>query len=65
VVIRLTSTATAEQEGAVVPVLMKAIVTVLDMLPICYALRIETSDAHVFEHASTATSRSSAAVRPA
>jgi hypothetical protein len=48
--IRLTSSLTPEDENAIAPALLAAMSKLLDMLPIAYALRIETSDAHVYQH---------------
>jgi hypothetical protein len=48
--IRLTSSLTPEDENAVAPALLSAMSKLLDLLPIAYALRIETTDAHVYQH---------------
>lgn len=48
--IRLTSSLTPEDENAVAPALLSAMSKLLDMLPIAYALRIETTDSHVYQH---------------
>jgi hypothetical protein len=48
--IRFTSTLTPEDENFVAPALLKALSSILDLLPIAYSLRIDTSDAQVFSH---------------
>ena len=51
--IRFTSTLTPEDENLVVPAVLKAFTNVLDLLPIAYAITIDTSDAHVYVHSKT------------
>jgi hypothetical protein len=51
--IRFTSTLTPEDENLVVPAVLKAFTNVLDLLPIAYAITIDTSDAHVYVHSQT------------
>ena len=60
--IRFISSLTAEDENLIAPALLKAIGPLLDQLPIVYTLRIETSDAQVFQHshAAVADTRQSA-----
>jgi len=48
--IRFVSTLTPEDENAMAPAVLKAIATILDLLPIAYALRIDTTDAQVYQH---------------
>ena len=52
--IRFISSLTAEDENAIAPALLKALGPLLDQLPIVYTLRIETSDAQVFQHSHAA-----------
>jgi len=47
--LRFTSTLTHEHENLMAEGLMRAIVGFLDLLPVAYSLRIDTSDSHVFE----------------
>jgi len=42
--IRLVSTLTPEDESLMAPALLKALSGILDMLPIAYAIRVNTSD---------------------
>jgi hypothetical protein len=48
--IRFVSTLTPEDENAMAPAVLKAIATILDLLPIAYMLRIDTADAQVYQH---------------
>lgn len=48
--IRLTSSLTPEDENSIAPALLAAMAKLLDLLPIAYALRIETADSHVYQH---------------
>jgi hypothetical protein len=50
--IRFTSSLTPEDENLFAPALLKAFSSFLDLLPIAYNLRIETSDLQVFQHTS-------------
>jgi hypothetical protein len=50
--IRFTSSLTPEDENLFAPALLKAFSNILDLLPIAYNLRIETSDLQVFQHTS-------------
>jgi hypothetical protein len=50
VIIRFTSTLTPEDENAVAPVVLRLMASVLDLLPIAYMVRIDTSDAKVYQH---------------
>lgn len=47
--IRFTSSLTPDDENAIAPALLTAMSKLLDLLPIAYALRIETSDSHVYQ----------------
>ena len=51
--IRFTSSMTAEDENRLAPALLKALSSILDLLPIAYAIRIETSDSQVYQHRSS------------
>lgn len=48
--IRFTSSLTPEDENAFAPVLINALAGILDLLPIAYMIRIDTSDAKVYQH---------------
>ena len=48
--IRFTSSLTAEDENRLAPALVKALSSILDLLPVAYAIRIETSDSQVYQH---------------
>lgn len=48
--IRFTSSLTPEDENLIAPALIKALGSILDLLPIAYAIRIDTSDAQVYQH---------------
>jgi len=50
--IELTSTLTQEDEDRLAPALLKALSGLLDMLPIAYIIRVETTDEHVIQHVS-------------
>lgn len=50
--IRFTSTLTPEDENAVAAGILKAFAGILDLLPIAYTIRIDTSDARVYQHSS-------------
>ena len=52
--IELTSTLTQEDENKLAPAVLKAISGMLDMLPIAYMIRVETTDEHVLQHVSQA-----------
>ena len=49
--IRFTSSLTDHDENAIAPALLKAVVSILDTLPIAYVIRIDTSDSQVYQHA--------------
>jgi len=48
--IRFTSSLTDQDENAIAPALLAALVRILDLLPITYVIRIDTSDSNVYEH---------------
>ncbi len=47
--IRFVSTLTPEDENTVAPAVLKALGSILDLLPIAYMIRIDTSDGQVFQ----------------
>ncbi len=48
--IKFTSSLTPEDENAIAPALLAAVTHLLDLLPIAYVIRIDTSDSQVFLH---------------
>ena len=48
--IRFISTLTADDENQIAPALVKAVGALLDLLPIAYTVRIETTGAQVYQH---------------
>ena len=48
--IRFTSTLTPEDENTVAPAILRALSSILDLIPIAYVLRIDTSDSQVYTH---------------
>jgi hypothetical protein len=48
--IRFTSSLTPEDENAIAPAILKAVTSILDLLPIAYSIRIDTSDEQVYQH---------------
>jgi hypothetical protein len=48
--IRFTSSLTPEDENLFAPALLKALSSILDLLPIAYNIRIETTDSHTYQH---------------
>ena len=48
--IEITSTLTQEDENRLAPAVLKALSGLLDMLPIAYMIRIDTSDSQVYQH---------------
>jgi hypothetical protein len=40
---------TPEDENAIAPAILSAVAGILDLLPIAYVIRIDTSDARVFQ----------------
>ena len=47
--IRFTSTLTPEDENALAPAILAALSGILQLLPLAYVIRIETTDAQVYE----------------
>ena len=47
--IRFTSSLTPEDENTLAPALIQAVAGILDLLPIAYMIRIDTSDAQVYQ----------------
>lgn len=63
--IRFTSSLTPEDENAVAPVLIAALSNILSLLPIAYAIRIDTSDSKVYSHTGPVSTPSEPAhIRP-
>jgi len=52
VIIRFTSSLTADDEGVLAPSILKALTAILDMFPIAYSVRIDTTGSEVFQHSS-------------
>ena len=50
--IRFTSTLTPEDENALAPAVLAALSGILELLPLAYVIRIETTDAQVYERTS-------------
>lgn len=48
--IRVVSSLTPEDEARLAPALMAALTNLLDQLPICYTLRLETAGGKNFSH---------------
>ena len=61
--IRFISSLTPEDENAFAPAVLKAVVALLDQLPIAYTLRIETSGSQVLQHAHPAVGETPAPFR--
>jgi hypothetical protein len=55
--IRFTSSLTPEDENVIAPAILKAMTAILDLFPVAYALRIDTSDGEVFHHAGSDNSQ--------
>ncbi len=47
--IRFTSSLTPEDENMIAPVILRALSTILSVLPIAYNIRIDTSDSKVYQ----------------
>jgi hypothetical protein len=47
--IEVTSTLTQEDENHLAPAVLKLLSGILEMLPVAYMVRIETTDEHVFQ----------------
>jgi hypothetical protein len=52
--IRFVSSLTPEDENLFAPALLKAVGALMDLLPIAYTLRIETTGAQIFQHSHAA-----------
>lgn len=48
--IRLVSSLTPEDETRLAPALLSALTALLDQLPICYTVRLETNAGRMFHH---------------
>ena len=57
--IRFTSSLTPEDENTLAPALIQTVASILELLPVAYMIRIDTSDSQVYQH-SGAGSRLSA-----
>ena len=55
--IELTSTLTREDENRLAPAVLKALSAMLDMLPISYTVRVETTDQNVLKNVSSDVSK--------
>jgi len=62
--IRFTSSLTPEDENTLAPALLRAISSLLDVLPIAYVLRIDTSDSHVYQQSNASDVQVGAAEAP-
>jgi hypothetical protein len=62
--IRFTSSLTPEDENTVAPALIQTVASILELLPIAYMIRIDTSDSRVYQH-SSGGGRSNAALTSA
>ena len=51
--IEITSTLTQDDENRMAAAVLKALSGLLDMLPIAYMIRVETTDEHVLQHMNT------------
>ncbi len=59
--IRFTSSLTPEDENLLAPGLLNALACILDLLPIAYVIRIDTSDSQVYQHSGPGAGASSEA----
>lgn len=48
--IRFVSSLTPEEENLIAPALIRAVAGILDLVPFPYLIRIDTTDAKVYEH---------------
>lgn len=62
--IELTSTLTREDENRLAPAVLKALSAMLDMLPISYTVRVETTDQNVLKNVSPDVSKWDALAPP-
>jgi len=51
--IRFTSTLTPEDENALAPAILAALSGILDLLPLAYVIRIDTTDAKVYQRSNS------------
>jgi hypothetical protein len=51
--IRFVSSLTPEEENLIAPALVRAVAGILELVPIPYLIRIDTTDAKVYEHRQT------------
>ena len=63
--IRFTSSLTPDDENAVAPALLVALSKILDLLPIAYMIRIDTSDSKTFQHIGRTDTAGNAPAPPA
>jgi hypothetical protein len=52
--IRFTSSLTPEDENLLAPALLRAVSSLLELLPIAYVIRIDTSDSRVYQQSGPA-----------
>lgn len=55
--IKFTSSLTADHENLVAPELLRVVTSILNTLPIAYAIRIETSDTQIYRYSHPDKSR--------
>lgn len=53
--IRFTSSLTPEDENMIAPVILRALASILSVLPIAYNVRIDTSDSKVYQLSGSGT----------
>jgi hypothetical protein len=53
--IRFTSSLTPEDENMIAPVILRALASILSVLPIAYNVRIDTSDSKVYQFSGSGT----------
>lgn len=63
--IRFTSSLTAEDENLIAPAVIQTLSSILNMLPIAYMIRIDTSDSKVYQLSGTGNGVSRAVATPA
>ena len=52
--IRFTSSLTPDDENMIAPALLSAVASILNLMPIAYMIRIDTSDARVYQYSGPA-----------
>lgn len=62
--IEITSTLTQEDENRLGPAVMKLLSGVLDMLPVAYMVRVETTDEHVYQQVNSGLAEWDASTQP-